>query len=310
MPFVLKDFHAPKQIKIFLFLMHEMGMTQAESQRYIAKGRVFISGSMTKDPSADVQGDFQCVVFVPATRNLPPIFKTDSFALFDKPSGILVHPQNRNTPYSMVDEIRYQFGQHANIAHRIDQETSGLLLAARNKDAEIILKTAFEDRNIYKTYLAFVHGNLSESQSINAPLMRRSDDSSLIRMIVKVHADGKPSRTDIRAIRYLPDRDMTLVEAVPFTGRQHQIRVHLFHVKHPIVGDPIYGQSEEDAIRFLDKRIALQERIEKSGASRLLLHAERLAFTFEGINYKLTSEANFEQEAIDAMGDVSRETYI
>lgn len=254
-----------------------------------------------RSPSADVEGLFQCVMFEPITRGVAPIFQTDAFALFDKPSGVLVHPQNRNTPYSMVDEIRFRYGKHANITHRIDQETSGLLLAAKDKKSEIILKTMFENREMQKSYLAFVHGKMEQDFHIDAPLIRKPDDSALVRMVVKVHIEGKPSQTDIRVLQYFPEQDITLVEARPHTGRQHQIRVHLFHVKHPIVGDPIYGQAEEDVVRFLDKELSAKERKEKSGATRLLLHANRLAFSLDGIHYDLLSKADFIKDAFLAM---------
>jgi 23S rRNA pseudouridine1911/1915/1917 synthase len=281
--------------------MRELNYTQRDAQRYIAKGRIFIDGKIMRDPGGILEGVFQCVLFEPATRGLEPIFQTESFALFDKPSGVLVHPQNRNTAYSMIDEIRHCFGPQANITHRIDQETSGLLMAATNKQSEITLKTLFENRKIKKSYLALVHGKLEKNLRIDAPLIRQPDDSALVRMIVKVHVEGKPSQTDINVLDYFPDLDMTLVEAMPHTGRQHQIRVHLFHVKHPIVGDPIYGQEEEDVVRFLDKEIDANERITKSGAKRLLLHANKLCFQYEGINYNLHSKAVFIQEAFEAM---------
>jgi 23S rRNA pseudouridine1911/1915/1917 synthase len=301
LPFVLKDFFAPKRVKAFLFLIRELGYTQRDAQRYIAKGRIFIDGSVMKDPSGDVEGLFQCVMFEPVSRGIAPVFQTESFALFDKPSGVLVHPQNRHTPYSMVDEIRFRFGPHANITHRIDQETSGLLLAATDKQSERKLKMMFENREMDKRYLAIVHGRVAQDMSIDAPLIRKADDSALVRMVVKVHVEGKPSRTDIKVLSYFPERDMTLVEARPLTGRQHQIRVHLFHVKHPIVGDPIYGQAEEDVIRFLDKGISDEERLEKSGATRLLLHANRLVFTLDGVTYNLISQTDFVREAAAAM---------
>lgn len=301
MPFVLKDFFAPEKTKAFLFLIRELGFTQRDAQRYIAKGRIFIDGQMMKDPSGDIEGLFQCVMFEPTTRGIAPIFQTDLFALFDKPSGILVHPQNRNTPYSMVDEIRHRYGPHANITHRIDQETSGLLLAAKDKQTEITLKQKFENREMQKWYLALVHGRIEENLCIEAPLTREPDDSALVRMVVKVHVEGKPSKTDIRVLKYYPDLDMTLVEAKPLTGRQHQIRVHLFHVKHPIVGDPIYGQAEADVVRFLDKGISEEERLQKSGAKRLLLHANRLAFELDGVQYNLKSKCDFLRDAFEAM---------
>ena len=302
MPFVLKDFFAPKKTKAFLFLIRELGFTQSEAQRYISKGRIFIDGNIMQDPSGYVEGLFQCVIFEPLSRGIAPIFQTESFALFDKPSGILVHPQNRHTPYSMVDEIRYRFGPHANITHRIDQETSGLLLAATNKQSERKLKMMFESRDMDKRYLAFVHGRMEHDISIDAPLIRKEDDSSIVRMVVRVHSEGKPSKTDIRVLEYFPELDMTLVEAKPLTGRQHQIRVHLFHVKHPIVGDPIYGQKDEDVIRYLDKGISEEERIEKSGSRRLLLHANRLKFTLDGITYDIVSQTDFVKVALESVG--------
>lgn len=281
--------------------MREMDYSQRDAQRYIAKGRIFVNGTMMRDPGGVLEGLFQCVLFEPATRGLEPIFQTDSFALFDKPSGVLVHPQNRSTPYSMVDEIRHRFGPHANITHRIDQETSGLLLAATNKQSERSLKLLFENRQIHKSYLALVHGKVEQDLFIDAPLIRQPDDSALVRMIVKVHVDGKPSQTHIRVLEYFSNLDMTLVEAKPLTGRQHQIRVHLFHVKHPIVGDPIYGQQEEDIVRFLDKNLSESDRINKSGANRLLLHANSLTFTFENIQYALFSKTDFLDEALEAV---------
>lgn len=298
MPFVLRDFHVPKKMKAFLFLMRELNLTQADAQRYIAKGRLFVDGDMMRDSAADIEGAFQCVVFEPSTQGVEPIFQSSDFALFDKPSGVLVHPQNRNTPYSMVDEIRHRFGKNANIVHRIDQETSGLLLASRHKKAERALKMLFENRSITKRYLAMVHGRVDEKLVIDEPLLRAEDPSALVRLTVRVDPGGKPSRTEIMPIRYHPEFNMTLVEAKPETGRQHQIRVHLFHVKHPIVGDPLYGRSDEDALRFINKEIDENERFEKSGSRRLLLHAYQLDFTLSGVRYKLKSRESFEETAL------------
>ncbi len=293
MPFVLKEVHAEKKIKLFIFLMKKFGFTQRETQRYISKGRVFQNGLTIMDSSALIEGAFECVIFEPISRGLMPIFQTNSFALFDKPSGVLVHPQNRQTQYCMIDEIRYHFGNSSNIAHRIDQETSGLLVASLNKKAEIKLKSMFENREIKKGYLALVHGNLSDPMEIDLPILRSNSDSSLLRMSVKIDKKGKSAQTNIEPIKYYQDSDMTLIHASPHTGRQHQIRVHLFHVKHPIVGDPIYGQSEEDMVRFLDKQLSSSERLLKSGSDRLMLHAESIEFTLDNCCYKLKSRSSF-----------------
>jgi 23S rRNA pseudouridine1911/1915/1917 synthase len=296
LPFKLKRFHSPTKQRAFKFLINELGLTQKESQRHIANGRLFINGEAMTTPTAEVEGEFEFVVYEPSTRGLKPVCVEDKFVVFDKPSGVLIHPQNRNTEYSLVDELKYQFGLEANIAHRIDQETSGLVLCARDKQSEKDIKAMFEFRDMQKTYLTLVHGEFKEEMSVDAPLLRREDESAIVRMVVKVHKDGKPSKTHFKPLKYFPSKDMTLVECKPYTGRQHQIRVHLFHVKHPIVGDPIYGQKEIDILRFLDKEISIEERIELSGASRLMLHACELEFELYGNTYNIESSKEFLEE--------------
>ncbi|WP_294918217.1 RluA family pseudouridine synthase [Sulfuricurvum sp. PD_MW2] len=285
--------------------MQELGITQSEAQRLIAKGRLSQNGEVMANNAGFIEeGDFDFICFEPLTLGLEPTFVEEEFAVYDKPSGLLVHPQNRHTPYSLNDEIKHRFGHEANITHRIDQETSGLVLAARNKISERVLKMMFEERQITKRYLAMVKGHLIEPLDIQEPLLRREDSSSIIRMIVKVHPEGKPSRTFIKPLQYFPDTDTTLVEASPLTGRQHQIRVHLFHVEHPIIGDPIYGQHENDAVRFLDREMSLEERFNNTGASRLLLHAHSLEFIYNDLHYHVVSKEDFIRQCFDAMKKV------
>ena len=298
MPFIHKQFHVETKTPAFLFLMRELGMSQKIAQRMISKGRLICNGEYVIKDAYQLQGTVELIDFEPASRGLKPIFVTNDFALFDKPSGVLIHPQNRHTPYSLIDEIKHHFGHDANITHRIDQETSGLVLSANNKGSERILKMKFENREMSKRYTALVHGHVSRETYIDEPLLRAQDDSALVRMVVKVHETGKASQTNIIPIEYFPELDMTLVEAHPRTGRQHQIRVHLFHVKHPIVGDPIYGQKEEDIVRFLDREISPEERRELSGATRLLLHASQLGFEYEGNLFDIHSEVGFRELAL------------
>jgi len=297
MPFVRKEFFVKERTKAFLFLMNEMDYTQKEAQRLIAKGRLEVNGEVMSHTAGYFEGNISFICFEPESRGLKPIFQTPDFAVYDKPSGVLVHPQNRNTPYSIIDEAKFAFGKDANITHRIDQETSGLLLIAKNKTSEKSLKWLFESREIKKSYLALVHGEFPDELSVYAPLLRKEDESAIVRMVVRVHEDGKPSQTYFKRLCYYPELDMSLVEASPLTGRQHQIRVHLFHVKHPIVGDPIYGQTGEDVLRFLDREISKEERIEKSGASRLMLHANQLCFKHESY-YCINSKDVFARDPL------------
>ncbi|MDD2839316.1 MAG: RluA family pseudouridine synthase [Sulfuricurvum sp.] len=301
MPFITKKLHAPERQKAFRFLMQELGITQSEAQRLIAKGRLSQNGIVMSNNAGFIEGECDFVLFEPLSLGLEPTFVASEFAIYDKPSGLLVHPQNRHTPYSLNDEIKHRFGHEANITHRIDQETSGLVLAARNKESERALKMMFEERQITKKYLAMVKGHLSQPLDIQEPLLRREDSSSIIRMIVRVHPEGKPSRTFITPLHYFPETDTTLVEASPYTGRQHQIRVHLFHVKHPIIGDPIYNQDETDAVRFLDREMSEAERFTNTGASRLLLHAYSLDFTYNSNPYHIVSREDFITQCFEAM---------
>jgi len=301
LPFVIKKLHTPIKQKAFLFLMKELGYSQREAQRLIAKGRLHVNGTVMDNQAGTVEGDFEFICFEPLSLGLEPTFIAEDFAVYDKPSGLIVHPQNRHTPYSLNDEIKHRFGNDANITHRIDQETSGLVIAARNKVSERTIKMMFENRQITKRYLALVRGHLTEELDIQEPLLRREDSDSIVRMIVKVHPEGKPSRTFIKPLQYFPDLDATLVEASPLTGRQHQIRVHLFHVKHPIIGDPIYGQDENDAVRFLDKEMDSSERFTNTGASRLLLHAHCLEFVYSDMPYQIVSKENFIDHCFQAM---------
>lgn len=301
MPFIIKQFSVEKKIQAFLFLIRELGMTQKVAQRMISKGRLLCNGEYVLQDSFLLEGKVELIDFEPESRGLEPIFVTNDFALYDKPSGVLIHPQNRHTPYSLIDEIKHRFGNDANITHRIDQETSGLVLSANNKKSERTLKMMFEERKMQKRYLALVHGEVKDIMDIKEPLLRREDESAIVRMVVRVHPDGKYSETLITPIRYLPELNMTLVEAKPLTGRQHQIRVHLFHVKHPIVGDPIYGQKEEDIVRFLDREIDGDERINLGGAKRLLLHASQLEFVYNRNRYIIKSQTDFLQECYEAM---------
>ncbi len=292
---------AKEKTKAFLFLMKELNYSQREAQRFISKGRILVNGEKMLKTAGEIEGEFEFIMFEPISKGLEPTYIEKEFVVFDKPSGVLIHPQTKATPYSLIDELKYQFGRDANIAHRIDKETSGLVLCATNKISERDIKMMFQERDMQKKYLAFVHGEFKESMVVEAPLLRAQDESAVVRMVVKVDASGKSSKTSFSPLKYYPDLDMTLVECSPHTGRQHQIRVHLFHVKHPIVGDPIYGQTKENFIRYLDKEIDLKERVQLSGATRLLLHANELEFELYEKKYNIKSKVDFEKVVLNSL---------
>jgi len=295
LPFVKKKYIVPTKQKAVFYLMNEFGLRQRDAQRFISKGRILVNGEKMLRTAGEIEGEIEYIYFEPISKGLEPTYVEEEFVVFDKPSGVLIHPQTKATPYSLIDELKEQFGMDANIAHRIDQETSGLVLCARNKESEREIKMMFQERDMKKKYLALVHGEFKEDMVVEAPLLRFQAESALIRMVVKVDETGKASKTTFKPLKYYKGRDMTLIECSPHTGRQHQIRVHLFHVKHPIVGDPIYGQNEENIIKFLDKDLTPKDRIELSGATRLLLHANELEFELYGKEYHVKSKLDFEK---------------
>ena len=293
--------YAKTKQKAFIFLINELGYSQREAQRFISKGRVLVDGEKMLKTAGEIEGEFEFIYFEPITKGLKPTYEEREFMVFDKPSGVLIHPQTKKTPYSLTDEIKYQFGRDANITHRIDQETSGLVLCSKNKESEREIKMMFQERDMKKKYLALVHGELKESICIEEPLLRSQAESAMVRMVVKVDERGKESKTDFKPLKYFKEKDMTLVECSPYTGRQHQIRVHLFHIGHTIVGDPIYGQSEEKMVQFLDKVLTPLDRIANGGASRLLLHANELEFELYGEKYHIKSDLDFEKVCFESM---------
>jgi len=302
MPFITKKLHSPVRQMALTFLMDELGITRSEGQRLIARGRLTQNGIVMDDQFGFVEGSCEFICFEPLSLGFKPMFVTNDFVVYDKPSGLSVHPHSRLSPYTLNDEIKHEFGVDANATHRIDQETSGLVLVSRNKKSESVLKKLFSERLISKRYLAMVRGHVDEIIDIQEPLFRIDHPNLLISMVVKVDHKGKPAHTIIRPLQYFPEHDMTLVEASPLTGRTHQIRVHLFHVEHPIIGDPVYGPTEEDVNRFIKKELSPIERMKIGGSTRLLLHAHSLEFEYEKEKYTIVSKKDFLKECFEAMG--------
>lgn len=291
MPFVKRTFMVKKPIKAFLYIMKQFNFTQGESQRLIAKGRILINGKSIYNTGATIEGEIEVVYFEPKSRGLKPIFVDKKFLVFDKPSGVLVHPNTMSTEYSMLDEVRTHSGQNANGTHRIDMETSGLFLASRDKEAERFLKGSFEKKIIEKNYLAWVRGRITKPFVVEEPICIRTN-YNINKHKVEICKDGKYSKTEFRPISYNKELDSTLIECKPLTGRLHQIRLHLFHMKRSILGDPIYGPSFETSSKYLDGTITKEERFIETGASRLMLHANLLKFSYK-YKYVIKSKIDF-----------------
>ena len=435
--------------KIYEILLG-LGYDMKSAQRICDKHRIVDANDLNLHKNSVAQGEIFMIDYKCEPRGLKPIFECDEFAAFDKPSGILSHPSGRNSPYNMYDEIWSLYGQDACVAHRLDLETSGVLIVAKDKSAARKLKDCFEQRSVMKRYIALVRGDLrhvlrgclqgvardgaredraasgldeicgSEFESrasspggvlsldgthllamsvrgefgsdvlssgasskfksngtgggskygalcgsaedkfksyasvnrmcavggmraeyatdaslagdffqntsascvnlkkfepakyakfskklkflegfegfvIDAPIAP-SGEFADIKIRMKIAADGKEAVTLIRPLKYFADIDASLIECYPLTGRQHQIRLHLFHVEHSILGELLYGLSRPQVEKILDKKMGETERILTTGAPRLLLHADEICFKFDGTEYKIKSKFDVRNE--------------
>lgn len=294
MPYIHKFIAHAEGQKAYEILLRN-GYKMREVQRLIDKGRLICDGVVASEKNALLIGEICLIEYETNPRGLKPIFECEKFVVFDKPSGVLSHPNGRHCEYSLNDEIWSLYGREASVAHRLDCETSGLIVIGKDKKAVVNLKKLFENRQVYKSYVALAQGKINENLRIEAN-MDLANDYDDVKMRMRICEDGKSAVTEILPIEYFADIDATLVRAVPLTGRQHQIRLHLFHVEHKILGEPLYGLSRPQIEKILDKEMSEAERILTTGAPRLLLHADEIRFIFDGIEYEIRSEFDSQNE--------------
>ena len=291
MPYIKKEFKTIKGEKIENFL-ETLNLDSKLTLNLLEKGKITDENNKRLQKNQIIKSNFiYIVIFEPITKGLKPIFDSFHFAIFDKPSGLMVHPSSHQLDiYTLLDEIKFYFGQKGSLVHRIDAETSGLVLVSKNAFSDMILKNMFEEKKYIKKYHAIVEGNIEKNLEIDTPI---TNDTGLIKLKMKTDLNGKESKTLIKPISYNKEKNQTLVEAIPLTGRQHQIRVHLNSIGHKIVGDPIYGIEEKIADLFLKNKLSEDERLEYTKANRLLLQANYLEFEFLDVIYKFSSRQEF-----------------
>lgn len=214
--------------------------------------------------------------------------ETDDWIAVDKAAPLLTHPtRDKDEPtlwHGLKELLRYELtiGGQISIITRLDRETSGITLIAKHTTAASAMGKLMQAGGFHKKYLALILDIPSwDELSIEAPILRKGDISpSPIFIKQCVHPKGKPCQTDVRVLghAHLFKRDISLVECRPLTGRMHQIRVHLAHVGHPIVGDKIYGSSEECYLEHIRTgwTPSLEEKLH---IPRHALHATELCFT-------------------------------
>lgn len=219
------------------------------------------------------------------------LHENDAFVIVNKPAGLVCHPTKDGEMSSLIGRVRLHLGHaEGRLVNRLDRETSGLVVVAKTAGVAGELGKLLASAGARKTYDAIVHGHVAaDAQLIDAALGK--DDTSAVAIKDRVRPDGAPARTHITVVdRFERDgRPLTRLEVSPETGRKHQIRIHLAHIGHSIVGDKIYGQDERRYLRFVTGALTEADR-----AALILenhaLHARALSFDWRGRAWRFTCE--------------------
>ena len=262
-------------------------------QRLIEKGAVLVGEGRKARPSLKVRAGEVVTILLPprppgeiSTEPLPevPVLFEDAYLLaVDKPPGLAVHPSGRRVEGTLIGILHARYpgdpggdGPLPRLCHRLDKETSGVLLVTKDERARHLLGKQFEERRVKKTYLALVEGVPDRKEGIiDLPLA--PDPRSPVRLKMEARRDGR-GQSALTRFRVLESRGrFSLLEVRPATGRQHQIRVHLAAMGHPVVGDKIYGPDENLFLHALEGGLT-PEDMEKLVLPRHALHAWKLKF--------------------------------
>ncbi len=258
-------------------------MSRERLKVLVKSGALAGDAGLVRDPAIKVKGDERFTLTVPdptpahnQAQDIPLriVFEDEHLLVVDKPAGLVVHPAAGNFDGTLVNALLHHCGASLSgiggvarpgIVHRIDKDTSGLLVVAKTDVAHEGLARQFADHSIERRYLAIVNGlPKMEEGTIDAPLAR----SSINRKKFAIVEAGRGKRAVTHWRRLTPLRDAALVECRLETGRTHQIRVHMASISHPLLGDPVYGGNART------HRALLREL----GFERQALHAARIGF--------------------------------
>ncbi len=257
-------------------------LTREKIKELIKKGKVVVNGRPCTRPSTKVNaGDHVEVAYtvpnnfiLPHDAPLPLLYQDADLLVVDKPAGLTVHPAPSCNEPTLVHRLVHHFPEIASldadrpgIVHRLDKDTSGLMLVALNQQTRLSLAKDFAARRIHKEYLALVYGVPDSPGVCRLPIGRHPTKKVLMAVVPK---GGRDAHTEFEVICAAPDKLWSLLRVRIYTGRTHQIRVHLSHLGYPIIGDALYARTSAmptEAPVFLHRL-----------AKRQLLHAWRLQF--------------------------------
>ena len=258
--------------RIDKYLNENTEYTRSKIQKMIENGNILVNDIKVKDSYKVKENDYITIEALEETTDILPenipldiYYEDDDLIVVNKPSGMVVHPAPGNYTGTLVNALIYHTNNlskvntniRPGIVHRIDADTSGLLLVAKNDKSHNILAEAIQKKEVVREYIALVEGIIMEdTATIDAPIGRDKKDR---KKMTVTSENSKDAVTNIRVLeRY---KDSTLIRCKLETGRTHQIRVHLSYIGHPVVNDPVYGHK-----KLIDKDFGQ------------MLHAEKLGF--------------------------------
>ncbi len=271
-----------------VFLSENLDITRSAVKKLFQNGNVLINDKSAK-PSQGLAENDEVEVTLPAAEeygakpeNIPIdiVYQDKDIAIVNKPQGMTVHMGNGNIDGTLVNALLFRLDKlsgingviRPGIVHRIDKDTSGLLVVAKNDKAHLDLSKQIEEKTCKRTYLALLEGNLKDDSGTVTTYIGR-DPSDRVKMAVVSHDKGKLAITDYTVVKRY-NEGFTLCRFDLQTGRTHQIRVHAKYLLHPVVGDPVYGIKKQ-----------------KFNLNGQLLHAWRLRLVHPTTGEELTFEA-------------------
>lgn len=292
-------------LRLDRFVQHRMPrLTRTRAQKIVRASAFRLSGERRRPSDIVRTGE---IIYLVRERFEEPetplwfgvLHQDESVLLVDKPAGLPMHPTATYHKHTLSYLLRTQYEAASmfvpRIAHRLDRETSGIVLCARTLDAERKLKKAFERHEVEKSYLAVVRGQLpSTSGDIDLP-MRPVQEG--LHVLMEIHPEGLSAFTHYEVLSSTPTH--TLVALFPRSGRQHQLRVHLAALGCPIVGDKLYGPEREAVFLEYIETGMTPQLLQRLGHERQALHAHTLTFTHPGTLARFRAVAKLPSDIVE-----------
>lgn len=258
------------------YLLEKLDLNRSQIKKYISDGNIKVNNTEVKSGYKPKQNDIISIEYSDENKLIPQdikfnvLFEDNDIAIISKPQELVVHPGAGNEDNTLVNGLLYRFDKLAQtpeenrpgIVHRLDKDTSGLMIIAKSEKAYYNLVDAFKNSEIHKEYLAIVEGKVDSFGTINEPIGR--DPNNRIKMKV-IYRNSKEAITEYYPISF--NNNLSLLRVKILTGRTHQIRVHMSYIKHPVLGDLVYGHKNKWKI------------------TKQMLHAYKLQF-----NHPITGE--------------------